>query len=238
MTQIRSAGVRTLTAVLLILTLILPLAACGGTPDWNWPQDIDPAEIAETIGDTDLYGYTIAAAPTSTFAVVMSSSAGLPDGGAFIIKMDPDAAPDTVEQISTLVGAGFYNGLTFHRVVHDFVIQAGCPVGDGSGGSGKTIKGEFSDNGVKNPLSHKKYVVSMGRLTGSDKTAYNSADSQFFVCLVDSTSLDGSYAAFGKVIEGTDVIDRLGQVETAGLNGQPIEAQVIRAAFFVEKSGD
>ena len=229
MARFHVAGAKVLAIVLLVLLLAVPLSGCSGSPEWNWPRDIDPAQIAATIGDEDLYGYKVASAPTDTFAIVMA------DGGAIVIKMNAKEAPITVSHISTLIGAGFYNGLKFHRVVHDFVIQAGCPVGDGTGGSGKAIKGEFSANGVSNKLSHTKGVVSMGRLSGTDKAAYNSADSQFFICLEDeSNTLDGSYAAFGTVVQGMDVVARIGVVETAGTKNQPINDQIMKAVFFVQ----
>ena len=158
------------------------------------------------------------------------------DGGAIIVTMDAKSAPITVDHIKTLVGAGFYNGLKFHRVVHDFVIQGGCPNGDGTGNSGKSIKGEFTDNGVKNTLKHTTGAVSMGRMSGSDSAAYDSADSQFFIVLKDqSNTLDGSYAVFGNVAEGMDVVERIGNVDTAGRNNLPIEDQIMKMVFFVEK---
>ena len=233
---IKGAALARKAAAILTALLLIPIAAACDDSDWNWPQDIDPAAIAADIGDADLHGYTIATEPTDTFAVVMAPSSVLPEGGAFVIEMYSDYAPRTVKHISTLVGAGFYNGLKFHRVSHGFVIQAGSPFGDGTGGSGKTIKGEFADNGVKNELKHKTYVVSMGRLTGSDAAAYDSADSQFFICLADNAAkLDGMYAAFGKVIAGTEVVDALGRAETAGTANRPIEDLVMTRVFFVEK---
>lgn len=212
---------------LLILSLVLVLSASACSTD---KTVIDSAAIAKKIGSEDLYGYRVASAPTNTYAVVMKS------GGAILIEMDAKSAPITVAHIKSLVGKGFYDGLLFHRVVHDFVIQTGSPNGDGTGGSDKAIKGEFSKNGVNNPIKHAKYVVSMGRLSGDDKAAYNSADSQFFICLADeSATLDGSYAAFGKVVAGFAVVDRVGKVDTAGKDGKPIVEQPILSAFFVEK---
>ncbi len=235
MKQSKWAAVHKTAAIGIMAALLLLAAGCGAKNE-DWPQDIDPVAIAAEIGTVDLYGYTIADAPTNAFAIVMSPSAALPAGGAFVVEMDGKAAPRTVAHISTLVGAGFYNHLTFHRIVRNFVIQAGSPAGDGTGGSGQTIKGEFAANGVKNTLQHKKYVVSMGRLDGTDKEAYNSADSQFFICLSDQSSvLDGRYAAFAKVVAGTAVVDALGMAETAGSANRPLEAQVIVRAFFVNR---
>ncbi len=134
------------------------------------------------------------------------------DFGTVVIELDADAAPKTVKNFLNLVNDGFYDGLTFHRVMPDFMIQGGDPKADGTGSSGKTIKGEFSQNGYNNPISHKRGVISMAR--GEDM---DSASCQFFICNADSTFLDGMYAAFGTVIEGMDVIDAITE-ETAPYN--------------------
>ena len=131
------------------------------------------------------------------------------NGGEFIIELYPEYAPETCENFLTLVSEGFYDGLTFHRVIDNFMAQGGDPEGTGMGGSDKKINGEFSRNGFKqNTLSHTRGVVSMAR-----SQSYNSASSQFFICYVDATYLDGDYAAFGKVIEGMDVVDGFLEVE-------------------------
>lgn len=121
---------------------------------------------------------------------------------SFIMTLYPDIAPITCENFQKLVDEGFYNGLTFHRVVDDFVVQGGDPNGDGTGSSSESIKGEFSENGVANNLSHVRSTVSMARADDFD-----SATCQFFICLSDLTYLDGSYAAFANVTEGMEVID-------------------------------
>lgn len=121
---------------------------------------------------------------------------------SFIMTLYPDIAPITCENFQKLVDEGFYNGLTFHRVVDDFVVQGGDPNGDGTGASSESIKGEFSENGVSNNLSHVRTTVSMARADDFD-----SATCQFFICLSDLTYLDGSYAAFANVTEGMEVID-------------------------------
>ncbi|MBI1369469.1 MAG: peptidylprolyl isomerase [Planctomycetes bacterium] len=123
--------------------------------------------------------------------------------GAFIIELRPDIAPRTAENFQQLVHNGFYDGLTFHRVIPDFIVQAGCPHGDGTGGPGYTVNAEFND------LPHEKGTVSMARTNNPD-----SAGSQFFICLSrdNCQHLDGQYTAFGKVIEGIDIIDRLAAV--------------------------
>lgn len=125
------------------------------------------------------------------------------DHGEFIVRLRADIAPITVENFQKLVSEGFYNGLTFHRVMKGFMIQGGDPKGDGTGGSGTTIKGEFAYNGVKNELSHIAGVISMARRS----EPLDSATSQFFVCNADASgSLDGGYAGFGYVVAGFDVV--------------------------------
>ena len=126
------------------------------------------------------------------------------DGGVITLELYPNIAPETVNNFVSLVNKGFYDGLSFHRIIPGFMIQGGDPKGDGTGGSKKTIKGEFSQNGVDNTLSHTRGTISMAR--SSD---YNSASSQFFIMQDDDTSLDGQYAAFGKVTKGMDVVDKI-----------------------------
>ncbi len=126
------------------------------------------------------------------------------DYGKITMELDPDAAPVTVENFVKLVREGFYDGLTFHRIMDGFMIQGGDPQGNGSGGAPETIKGEFSQNGVQNPLSHVRGTVSMARSQDPD-----SASSQFFIVQSDSTFLDGQYAAFGKVTKGMEIVDQI-----------------------------
>ena len=134
-----------------------------------------------------------------------------------IIKAElyPEVAPNTVNNFLSLVNKGFYNGLIFHRVIKGFMIQGGCPDGNGMGGPGYCIKGEFSANGVKNPISHKRGVLSMARAQAMD-----SAGSQFFIMHADGEFLAGQYAAFGMVTEGMDVVDRIAATKT-GMNDKP-----------------
>lgn len=136
------------------------------------------------------------------------------DYGTIELELDSDVAPITVTNFINLVNSKFYDGLTFHRIIDGFMIQGGDPLGNGTGGSSKTIKGEFSENGVKNSISHVRGVISMAR--SSD---YNSASSQFFIVQKDTTSLDGQYAAFGKVISGMDVVDKIAKVKVEDDNG-------------------
>ena len=127
--------------------------------------------------------------------------------GKLELELDADIAPITVTNFVNLVKKGFYNGLTFHRVMSGFMIQGGDPNGDGTGGSEETIKGEFKSNGVENTMSHKRGVISMAR-TQNDP---DSASSQFFIVQADSDFLDGDYAAFGKVTAGMDIVDKICQ---------------------------
>ena len=129
--------------------------------------------------------------------------------GVIEVELNPSVAPITVENFVKLAKNGFYNGLTFHRVIKGFMIQGGCPKGNGTGGPGYCIKGEFSANGINNPLRHTRGVISMARAMDPD-----SAGSQFFIMHKDAPHLDGQYAAFGKVIKGIEVVDAIASVET------------------------
>ncbi len=131
------------------------------------------------------------------------------DGGVMKLELYPDTAPITVENFVKLAKEGFYNGLIFHRVIAGFMIQGGCPEGTGMGNPGYSIKGEFEMNGVHNPLKHTRGVISMARSMNPD-----SAGSQFFIMHADAPHLDGQYAAFGKVVEGIEVVDRIASVRT------------------------
>lgn len=128
------------------------------------------------------------------------------DYGDIKLVLDGDTAPITVKNFVELAKSGFYDGLTFHRIIKGFMIQGGDPKGNGTGGSDKTIRGEFSKNGVENNISHKRGVISMARLQDN-----NSASSQFFIMHEDGDYLDGSYAAFGHVTEGMDVVDKIAE---------------------------
>ena len=129
--------------------------------------------------------------------------------GEIVVELDRNAAPITVDNFVSLVNKGFYNGLTFHRVISGFMIQGGCPKGNGTGGPGYEIKGEFSENGVDNPIQHKRGVISMARAMDPD-----SAGSQFFIMHKDGDFLNGKYAAFGRTISGIEVVDKIAAVKT------------------------
>lgn len=150
------------------------------------------------------------------------------NGDMIKAELYPDIAPITVENFVKLVKEGFYDGLTFHRIISGFMIQGGCPNGNGTGGPGHTIKGEFSMNGVKNDLKHTPGVLSMARSMAPD-----SAGSQFFIMHKTSPHLDGQYAAFGQVIEGMDVVNKLAEVAT-DYSDAPLEKQVMKSVTIEE----
>ena len=167
-------------AAITVLALCMGLTACGGEKE---------TESSKTEG----YGIHHAAITVEKY-------------GDIKLELDGDTAPVTVENFVTLAKSGFYDGLTFHRIINGFMIQGGDPKGNGTGGSDKTIKGEFKQNGVENNISHKRGVISMAR--ASD---YNSASSQFFIMHKDGDYLDGAYAAFGHVTDGMDIVDKIAE---------------------------
>ena len=145
------------------------------------------------------------------------------NGDVMKAELYPEIAPNTVNNFISLVKKGYYDGLIFHRVIAGFMIQGGCPNGNGMGGPGYSIKGEFSQNGFKNTLKHTEGVLSMAR-----SMMPNSAGSQFFIMHQNSPHLDGQYAAFGKVVEGLDVVDSIAQVGT-DWSDRPMVPQVIES---------
>ncbi|MCR4727006.1 MAG: peptidylprolyl isomerase [Clostridia bacterium] len=160
---------------------------------------------------------------TDTVKIEMES------GSSLVIALDPKNAPITVQNFKKLVGAGFYNGLIFHRVISGFMVQGGDPTGTGMSGSKEKIKGEFLMNGVRNTLSHKRGVISMARTNDP-----NSASSQFFICHADANFLDGQYAAFGAVVEGIETVDEIAAAPTNSMD-KPIKPQVMKRVYFVER---
>ncbi|MBQ3932760.1 MAG: peptidylprolyl isomerase [Lachnospiraceae bacterium] len=153
------------------------------------------------------------------------------DGKVIKAELYPEIAPNTVKNFVSLVSKGFYDGLTFHRIIKGFMIQGGDPVGNGTGGPGYGIKGEFSSNGFKNDLKHEPGVLSMARAMNP-----NSAGSQFFIMHETSPHLDGDYAAFGKVIEGLENVNAIAEVRT-DLSDRPLE-DVVMKRVTVETFGE
>ena len=183
--------------IVLLLVSALMLCACGSKT----------AETAEPAGSAE------AAGGLHHVELVVK------DYGSITLELDADAAPITVANFLKLAESGFDDGLTFHRIMDGFMIQGGDPDGNGSGGSGETIKGEFQQNGVDNPISHVKGVISMARAKNPD-----SASSQFFITVADSTFLDGAYAAFGHVTDGMDVAEQIAKDAKPIDNNGPIPA--------------
>lgn len=153
------------------------------------------------------------------------------DGSLIKAELYPEIAPNTVNNFISLVNKEFYNGLIFHRVINGFMLQGGCPDGNGTGGPGYSIKGEFSKNGFTNELKHAEGILSMARAMQPD-----SAGSQFFIMHKNSPHLDGSYAAFGKVIEGMDVVNTIADVRT-DYNDRPMKEQKLKSVT-VETFGE
>lgn len=181
------------TLLLFALMAMLVLTACGGkTAQTDTPAADDTTQQTTAADDT--------AEPIGQHHAEIT----IKNHGTIAIELDGDAAPITVQNFIDLANDGFYDGLTFHRIISGFMMQGGDPTGTGMGGSEDTIKGEFSENGVKNDLSHTRGAVSMAR--SSD---YDSASSQFFIVQEDSTYLDGQYACFGYVTNGMDIVDEI-----------------------------
>lgn len=147
------------------------------------------------------------------------------NGDTMKLELYPEAAPITVENFLKLVEQGFYDGLIFHRVIPEFMIQGGDPQGTGMGGAKDKIKGEFIANGVNNPIKHTRGVISMAR-----SQMPNSASSQFFIMHKDAPHLDGQYAAFGKVVEGIETVDKIAAVKT-DFTDRPLEPQIIKRIY-------
>ncbi len=151
------------------------------------------------------------------------------NGDKIKIELYPEIAPETVANFEKLVKSGFYDGLTFHRVIKGFMIQGGCPDGTGAGGPGWSIKGEFASNGFKNDLKHERGVISMARTSDP-----NSAGSQFFIMHEDAPHLDGEYAAFGKVVEGMEAVDRIASTKVSFFNDKPVQPQIMKTVTIID----
>lgn len=183
---------RIFTVALLACAVSLLGAGCSGEQPETQQETVPAAQDSES------------AAGEGTGESAYTAVIDIEGYGAVTVALDASAAPVTTENFVSLAREGFYDGLTFHRIIEGFMIQGGDPNGDGTGGSEQTIKGEFSENGVENNLSHTRGAISMARSNDPD-----SASSQFFIVHQDSTFLDGSYAAFGYVTEGMEVVDAI-----------------------------
>ena len=200
-----------LTAFILIAVMIFAFASCAEGKPAETKELTPPPETQKTFDVTQ--------------KEIINVRITLEDGRIMEAELYPQIAPITVQNFVDLCTSGFYDGITFHRVVAGFVIQAGDPTATGLGGSDKTIKGEFSENGFKNDLSHSKGVLSMARKSSD----MDSATSQFFIVLSNDKkdSLDGKYAAFGKLTSGYNVLASIGSVQTDPSTDKPLEDVII-----------
>ena len=184
--------------------------------------------------------YTVSETATNYVKLNVSytDNDGKKHNGDIIVKLDPEAAPITVANFQKLVGEGFYDNLTFHRIIKNFMIQGGDPLGNGTGGSDQDITGEFSANGIDNPIKHERGVISMARNgehyneNGEFDYGYNTASSQFFIMHKTTESLDGQYAAFGHVVFGMTTVDGIASVKTNS-SDKPTKTVRIESAVFV-----
>ena len=195
--------------VLLAALLVLSLACAKKTAEQTTKIDTPAEEEKDTKEETNV---------DKTYPIATIT---MKDGGQIQLELYPEVAPESVKNFISLANSGFYDGLIFHRVILGFMIQGGDPDGNGTGGPGYGIKGEFTANGVKNNISHVRGVISMARAK-----PFDSAGSQFFIVQADSTYLDGQYAAFGRVISGMDVVDKIAKTITDS-HDKPYKDQVM-----------
>ena len=202
------------SALLAAVMALCLLCGCGQKQEAEVPQETKPETAAEV-------------------KVTAYADIAIRDYGTITVALCGETAPKTVENFITLAENGFYDGLTFHRIIEGFMMQGGDPNGNGSGGSDQTITGEFAANGIENPLSHTRGAISMARAQ-----PFDSASSQFFIVHQDSTFLDGQYAAFGYVTEGMDVVDQVCEsAEPVDNNGTiPADAQPVIESIIIREA--
>lgn len=191
------------TSMLLLFSLVLSFAACGNkdskeNKDSDGSRSTDPASVS--LKEEGLLTNTADGLLAGKYNIEIE----VENYGTIALTLDADTAPVTVTNFIDLINDGFYNGLTFHRIIDGFMIQGGDPEGNGTGGSGRNIQGEFAANGIENNLAHTRGVISMARSKPAD-----SASSQFFIMHEDAPHLDGDYAAFGEVTSGMEVVDAI-----------------------------
>ena len=205
---------RTKIALCMFLCLLCFTAGCGPSDERPAadapPPEPTPSDPAPSDTPAAPVDFNEASLPDSIPATIT-----MEDGGVIVLELYPKLAPQSVYNFASLARSGYYDGLKFHRIIEGFMIQGGCPDGNGSGNPGYSIKGEFAINGVENDLSHTRGVLSMARRGDHPDTA----GSQFFIVHDDSTFLDGQYAAFGRVTSGMDVVDRLAKTPVTDGNG-------------------
>ena len=240
--------IKLLTAILALTLMLTGLAACQPASDGNTAETNETNAPAANLNSGTNVGAcdmnAIAAEIDSMNVMDFEETSEISEyvkfkvkgHGEFVIRLRKDIAPITVDNFQTLVSRGFYDGLTFHRIMKGFMIQGGDPKGDGTGNSADTIRGEFAENGVRNDLSHISGVISMARRS----YPLDSASCQFFVCNADaSRSLDGKYAGFGYVVAGLETVLMISDVDVTynagGERSQPVETVVIEKVCFVVK---
>lgn len=199
-------SIKSIVSLFFIALLLFSFVACGAK------EEAESTDLPE--------GFTVSQEATNFVCIQMDT------GKCIVVELYPETAPKTVENFQKLVEQKFYDGLIFHRVIRGFMIQGGCPDGNGTGDPGWSIEGEFSANGFENNLKHTRGVLSMARSNDP-----NSAGSQFFIMHKAASHLDGNYAAFGKVVHGMDVVDGIATCLVAGET--PVEKQVMEKVFFV-----
>lgn len=209
--------------IFLLMLALVGLSACA-------KKESEGEKMVEEINEGVIEGYKFKVTDEETDRVKIQMA----NGDIMLAVLSNKDTPITIANFKKLVSEHFYDGLIFHRVISDFMIQTGDPTGTGTGGSKEEIKGEFSMNGVKNSLSHTRGVLSMARRGGNPETeeTMNSASSQFFIVHQDSTYLDGNYASFGRIFAGLDVVDKIAGVETDGRD-KPLEEQKIKSIRFI-----
>lgn len=212
-----------LSALLCGALTVLMLAGCGSNQEADTAEDDQiTEETTENENETaeEEESTQDSAGNAETLTGKINVEMDVQDYGVIKLELDADTAPITVTNFVDLAKSGFYDGLTFHRIVSGFMIQGGDPLGNGTGGSENTIKGEFSNNGVENNISHVRGTISMARSMDND-----SASSQFFIVHEDSTFLDGEYAAFGTVTEGMEVVDAICEKVPVEDDGETVAAE-------------
>ncbi len=222
---------RKLLIILLLLLCPIILSSCDKKEEKNESEEEEQI-VTEEITEGEIEGYKFKETDEITNRVKIQ----MQDGSIILIVLSNSDTPITIANFQKLVSEHFYDGLTFHRIMKNFMIQTGDPNGNGTGGSDEEIKGEFKLNGVENNLSHTRGVVSMARRGANPDTeeTMNSASSQFFIVHADSTYLDGNYAAFGKVFAGMDTVDKIADTEVGSDGQTPIKKPVIKSIRFIE----
>ncbi len=204
------------TPIIVIAVLVIALLAVTGYFALSGKDEAPASDEPVVFAAVDSSAYK---KDTNPVATIKMQGVETP----IVVELYPDVAPNTVANFVSLANSGFYNGLTFHRVIPTFMIQGGCPLGTGTGDPGYSIKGEFAQNNIVNNLAHKRGVISMARSNAPD-----SAGSQFFIMHADAPHLDGGYAAFGEVISGIETVDLIASTPT-DYTDKPLADQVIES---------